>query len=77
MKRRKPIGSWAHRRPFTILLRKIRLNWILRYVEKEMPMKNGMHQGRILDLGCGDGWLTKELVERNYVCIGSDINLRT
>lgn len=45
---------------------KIRLEKTLPHLTKAM---------KILDLGCGSGWMTKSLNSRNFDCIGVDIHL--
>lgn len=49
---------------FTKIIRKKRLSLILPELGKGW---------KILDIGCGDGWLVKELKERGFDCIGIDI----
>lgn len=44
---------------------KIKLNLLLPYLRKS---------DKILDLGCGNMWLTKELKKRNYSCVGFDLD---
>jgi len=52
----------------TMYYRKKRIRKIIPYLSKEM---------KILDLGCGDGWLTNYLVEQKFDCVGLDINQET
>jgi len=53
--------------PFvTRYYRKKRIKKIIPYLSKEM---------KILDLGCGDGWLTNHLIEQEFDCVGLDINI--
>jgi len=48
---------------FTGIIRKKRLEMILPELEKNW---------KIIDIGCGDGWLVKELIQRGFDCIGID-----
>jgi len=48
---------------FTKTIRKKRLKMILSELEKDW---------KIIDIGCGDGWLVKELIQRGFDCVGVD-----
>jgi 2-polyprenyl-3-methyl-5-hydroxy-6-metoxy-1,4-benzoquinol methylase len=48
---------------FTKTIREKRLKMILPELENDW---------KIIDIGCGDGWLTKELTQRGFDCIGID-----
>jgi len=52
---------------FPNLIRKREIEIILTLVEKINPQ-------RILDFGCGGGWLSKILTSRDYKVVGTDIN---
>jgi 2-polyprenyl-3-methyl-5-hydroxy-6-metoxy-1,4-benzoquinol methylase len=52
---------------FPSLIRKREIEIILTLVEKINPQ-------RILDFGCGGGWLSKILTSRGYKVVGTDIN---
>lgn len=48
---------------FTKIIRRKRLSMILPELKKDW---------KIIDIGCGDGWLIKELTKRGFDCIGID-----
>ena len=68
-----PQGYYGHGKRYNTPLEKL-LDWLYAFRTRLIEIANGLEPGRVLDIGCGRGLLLRQLRNRGWEVVGTELS---